>query len=657
MRSHDAYRCSPSALLVGAARVAAAAVRRRRATTARRRRQRATSRAGSRSTAIWTGDGAEGVRAVIKAFNKLYPDVKVKYKPVGDNLADRALDRRRRAATRPTWPTSPSPGSSQIRRQGRAQADRLRARTRSRELRRRRRRSSGRSTGSSTASSSRRPTSRPSGTTSRPSRTPASRPPEDLAAVPRRRRRRSRPPASRRTRSAARTAGRSPTCSRTSTSARPGPDEVRPALDAQDQVDRPVGQGRAEDDGRGVSATRSNMAGGTSGALQTDFPTSVSNVFSDEPEGGDGDRGRLRPRRRVETRLEAGRGLQRVRVPVDRRLAAVGRRRRRHDRRCSGTRPATQAFVEFLATPEAADGLGEARRLLDRQQEHAAERLSGRDHARRPRRRSRKAEDVPLRHVRPAARRVRRDRRAGRVGALPGLPAEPERRRRDRAAARGRGGEGLQAARSGSTSAREHHGGAAAAAAAPPGRRGRRPAGAATRVAAGFLAPALVLLGVWIVYPTIYTIVRSFFGRTGSTTSSGSTTTRRSSRRHADDRDQEQRDLGRGRAGVRDRDRAHLRRPDRAGQLVGRVQDGRLHADGDLRVRRRRDLADHVRAGPDLRRGQRRDRRSSQDAVSARPACSPTARAVDRRRSTGSPEQGFVARRRRSARAASRCSG
>jgi alpha-glucoside transport system permease protein len=30
-----------------------------------------------------------------------------------------------------------------------------------------------------------------------------------------------------------------------------------------------------------------------------------------------------------------------------------------------------------------------------------------------------------------------------------------------------------------------------------------------------FLAPALVLLGVWILYPTIYTICRSFFGRSG----------------------------------------------------------------------------------------------------------------------------------------------
>jgi alpha-glucoside transport system permease protein len=42
-----------------------------------------------------------------------------------------------------------------------------------------------------------------------------------------------------------------------------------------------------------------------------------------------------------------------------------------------------------------------------------------------------------------------------------------------------------------------------------PGRIGRYLTGAA------FLAPALFLLGVWIVYPAIYTIVRSFFGQSG----------------------------------------------------------------------------------------------------------------------------------------------
>ncbi len=35
------------------------------------------------------------------------------------------------------------------------------------------------------------------------------------------------------------------------------------------------------------------------------------------------------------------------------------------------------------------------------------------------------------------------------------------------------------------------------------------------RTGALFLLPAFILLGVWLVYPTIYTIVRSFFGPTG----------------------------------------------------------------------------------------------------------------------------------------------
>jgi alpha-glucoside transport system permease protein len=36
------------------------------------------------------------------------------------------------------------------------------------------------------------------------------------------------------------------------------------------------------------------------------------------------------------------------------------------------------------------------------------------------------------------------------------------------------------------------------------------------RVTIAFLSPAVILLGVWIVYPTVYTIVRSFFDRQGS---------------------------------------------------------------------------------------------------------------------------------------------
>jgi len=30
-----------------------------------------------------------------------------------------------------------------------------------------------------------------------------------------------------------------------------------------------------------------------------------------------------------------------------------------------------------------------------------------------------------------------------------------------------------------------------------------------------FLAPAMIMLGIWMVYPAVYTIIRSFFGQTG----------------------------------------------------------------------------------------------------------------------------------------------
>jgi alpha-glucoside transport system permease protein len=55
---------------------------------------------------------------------------------------------------------------------------------------------------------------------------------------------------------------------------------------------------------------------------------------------------------------------------------------------------------------------------------------------------------------------------------------------------------------------------------AEPPAKGAPPAGEAGSwrkyaIAAGFLAPAAVLLGIWIVYPTVNTIIRSFFDRSG----------------------------------------------------------------------------------------------------------------------------------------------
>ena len=136
---------------------------------------------------------------------------------------------------------------------------------------------------------------------------------------------------------------------------------------------------------------------------------------------------------------------------------------------------------------------------------------------------------------------------------------------------------------------------------AEPGRLGRYLTGAF------FLAPAILLLGVWMVYPAVYTIIRSFFGQQGFlgtwvgidnyrhlfTTSTLTTAIKNNAIWVAVV------------PGARHRVRADLRGAHRARALGGRVQDRRLPADGDLGVRHRRHLADHVPAGSEPRRDQR----------------------------------------------------
>ena len=324
-----------------------------------------------------------------------------------------------------------------------------------------------------------------------------------------------------------------------------------------------------------------NIAGGTSGALQTDFADSVDKVFSDEPEGRDGVRGRLRRRERSrDDRLEPRDGLQRT-SPSRRSRArrARGRRRRRHRRRCSRTSRRRSALIEYLATPEAADDLGGARRLLVAEQERRhGRRTPTRSRGRRPARWP-SAEIVPLRHVRPPAGGVRRHAGPGHVEALHRTssrtrttstgsrsswrrrPRRPtgevdverpmsERRRRRKppqreASARRTGEPGRLAART-----------AVVAAVPRPRRSSSSASGSSTR-------------------------------RSARSSGASSTATRRRVHRVRQLRDALHRRHARGprsgttslwvarRPGVRDRDRARLRRSHRADPLVGRVQDRR----------------------------------------------------------------------------------
>ena len=67
---------------------------------------------------VWTGAEAAAFGQVIKAFNKVNPDVKVNYKPVGNDLPT-VVSTAVAGGSRRTWPTSPSPAREAVRGQGR----------------------------------------------------------------------------------------------------------------------------------------------------------------------------------------------------------------------------------------------------------------------------------------------------------------------------------------------------------------------------------------------------------------------------------------------------------------------------------------------------------------------------------------------------------
>ena len=268
------------------------------------------------------------------------------------------------------------------------------------------------------------------------------------------------------------------------------------------------------------------MAGGTSGAVQTDFPTSVNNVFQNPPKAAMVLEGDFVPG--VAT-VKAKPGTDYGEFPFPSINGSPPSVVIGGDTIVAfRDNPAIEAFVKFLGDAGRRPRHGREGRLRDRQQEHAGERLPGRDDAR-DRVRDREGEERRVRHVRPAAGRVRRARSARASGGssrtssanpkdVSGHPAEA---RVVGASAYKKGKYGRMS--SGSITAEPP------VAAAPPRRRGPRPA----PLPGGrlFLLPALVLLGVWIVYPTSTRSSGASTGSTGSTTSSGSTTTSRSSRR------------------------------------------------------------------------------------------------------------------------------
>ena len=144
-------------------------------------------------------------------------------------------------------------------------------------------------------------------------------------------------------------------------------------------------------------------------------------------------------------------------------------------------------------------------------------------------------------------------------------------------------------------------------------------------LAAGFLAPAVFFLVIWVVYPTVRTIFRSFFDTSGDSfvwfdnyeqifTSDMLLTAVKNNFIWIAVVPALVTIFG-----------LDLRRLDGAGQLVGRLQDRGLHADGHLGLRSGHHVAHHLHPGSGAGCLERGDR--------GRPGHLQPARASSRRRS------------------------
>ena len=206
----------------------------------------------------------------------------------------------------------------------------------------------------------------------------------------------------------------------------------------QDQVDGSRRSTAALKTMAQVIGDSANMAGGTSGAVQTDFPTSVNNVFESPPKAAIVLEGDFVPG--VATvKSKPGTGYGEFPFPsINDSPASV---------EIGGDtivafrdNPAIEAFVKFLGTPAAAAAWA-AKGGFATGNKHMPSSVYPDATTRATASRDREGEERRVRHVRPAARVVRRDGRPGRVGVVPGLPAQPEGREGHPAEARvgGRG--------------------------------------------------------------------------------------------------------------------------------------------------------------------------------------------------------------------------
>ena len=494
-----------------------------------RRRRRRRRREGSEDVtgdisvmAIWGGEEQESFQAVIDGFNELYPNVNVKYTSGGDNLAP-LLSTAVEGGNPPDIAAIGQPGlMAGFAEQGALPVARRPPRRRSSTTSANPSQTSARSTGRSTGSCSRAPTSRPSGTTSRPSRRRASSAPETWDEL----------------NEAARHAqgcGHHPVLGRRRR--RLADDghlrEHLPPHRGPEMYDQLVAHEIPWTD-QSVKDALTFMAGHRRRLRLHGGRHRGGTADGDAGLGGEGvhrfARGRDGRHRRLRTwrvRDDAGArvGLQRLHVPVHRRLRPVGRRRRRHLRRVQG-QPRRGRVPRVPDDPGRSCDLGGARRVLVAEQEPRHGRLPGRDHPD-DGRRSRRGRGVPLRPLRPRAVGLRWNRRSRACSRRSPISSRTRTtstgsRSRWRPTPRRR-----TAARTlGSDERVRVNGGSPPAGASTGGRRARLLP--ALRRRDHLPRPALVLLGVWVVYPTIRTIIRSFYDRT-ATSSSGSTTTRRSS--------------------------------------------------------------------------------------------------------------------------------